>query len=239
LPTTKIDQSKLYRPDPLEDIRRREAEAQTKLRENEVARIQQDNDLSDLQADKLEAEIAVIRSKADDDELDLGDVRSTLNVIDRQLSNVIINKSNANLSWSENTGYQTTQTATEKETQALENAKEINSEVLDLVRKGMDLDKAITHATKYIIPKYYPSSPPPPRSDGTEKTKQSRTPNSLKDVPESDIALVDEFLATEINRPENMVKGVFFSSLKAHLENKGVPSSTARRIANAYTEISY
>jgi antitoxin component HigA of HigAB toxin-antitoxin module len=114
LPTVTINQSKLYRPDPLEDIRRRQAEADVKIREGEVARLPDADKLSKVQIQKVEAEIAVLRSQADDDELDLGDVRSTLNVIDRHLSDVIINKSNANLSWSENTGYQTTQKKPQK-----------------------------------------------------------------------------------------------------------------------------
>jgi hypothetical protein len=67
----------------------------------------------------------------------------------------------------ENTGYVTSEKATEQELAVLNNAKEINAEVINLVRQGMDLDKAITHATKYIIPKYYPSPPPSPGRDET------------------------------------------------------------------------
>jgi hypothetical protein len=238
LPTVTINQSKLYRPDPLEDIRRREAEAQTKLRENEVARIQQANDLSDLQAEKLKAEIDVIRSKKEG-KLDLGDVRATLSLVDKQLAPVLIAASQSKVKWTENTGYVTSEKATEKELALLNNAKEINGEVINLVRKGMALDEAITHATKYIIPTYYPSSPSP-GSNGTEKpTSSSRVPESLKDVPKADIALVDQFLAIDINNPKKMEKGVFEISLKAHLEKNGVPPLAAKRIATEYRRNSY
>lgn len=241
LPTTKIDPSKLYRPDPLEELRRREAEAQVKLRENEVARIQKDNDLSDLQAEKLRAEIDVIRKK-DKDKLTDADIRATLNIVDKQLAPILIAASGSKVKWSDTTGYVTPEKASQAERALLQNAKEINAEVINLVRSGVPLDTAITHATKYIIPQYYPGTPE--KSDAgtgdTETPSASRgVPRSIQDVPEADIALVDSFLATDINKPENMLKGVFFSSLRAHLEKNGVPPSTARRIANAYTEISY
>jgi hypothetical protein len=220
-------------------VRLREAEANAKIKEGEVARLPDADKLSKRQIEKVEAEIAVLRSQADDDELDLGDVRSTLNVIDRHLSDVIINKSNANLSWSENTGYQTTQKATEKETQALENAKEINSEVLDLVRKGMELDKAITHATKYIIPKYYPSPPPPPpgRDGDDAKAAKFRVPKKLETISKESIALVNDFLAQDKNKIENIKdRGLFFSTLYTHLLNNKMDSKLARVIAREYAE---
>lgn len=239
LPTTKIDPSKLYRPDPLEELRRREAEAQVQIKEGEVARLPDADKMSRLEIEEAEARIKKLRAG---EELTDADIRATLNIVDKQLAPILIAASGSKVKWSDTTGYVTPEKASQAERALLQNAKEINAEVINLVRSGVPLDTAITHATKYIIPQYYPGTPE--KSDavtgGTEAPSASRgVPRSIQDVPESDIALVDSFLATDINKPENMVKGVFFSSLKSHLEKNGVPSSTARRIANAYTEISY
>lgn len=237
LPTTTIDYTKLR--DPMRDIEYQTAVAQLTKEQASIGMLGEQLEMDNLKKEKLIAEIDALRNK-DEEELDLGDIRSTLNVIDRQLSNVIINKSGANISWSENTGYQTSKEATAKETQALENAKEINSEVLDLVRGGMSLDKAITYATKNIIPRYYPETPTTTPSSGDKTPAESRgVPSTLKDVPTEDIALVNQFLSDEKNKPENMVPGVFFTSLRKYLEDNNVPPSTARRIANTYRDISY
>jgi hypothetical protein len=238
LPTVTINQSKLYRPDPLEDIRRRQAEADVKIREGEVARLPDADKLSKVQIQKVEAEIAVLRSQADDDELDLGDVRATLSLVDKQLAPVLIAASGSKIKWTENTGYVTSEKATEQELAVLNNAKEINAEVINLVRQGMDLDKAITHATKYIIPKYYPSPPPSPGREKPDPTSsQFSVPKKLDTISKESIALVNDFLSKDKNKIENIKdRGLFFSTLLTHLLNNKMDSKLARVIAKEYAE---
>ena len=238
LPTVTINQSKLYRPDPLEDIRRRQAEADVKISESEVARLPDADKLSKVQIQKVEAEIAVLRSQADDDELDLGDVRATLSLVDKQLAPVLIAASGSKIKWTENTGYVTSEKATEQELAVLNNAKEINAEVINLVRQGMDLDKAITHATKYIIPKYYPSPPPSPGREKPDPTSsQFSVPKKLYTISKESIALVNDFLSKDKNKIENIKdRGLFFSTLLTHLLNNKMDSKLARVIAKEYAE---
>ena len=241
LPTTKIDYTKLR--DPMQDIQDQLAIAQLTKEQAAIGMLGVQLEMDNAKIQKLLAEIDVLR-KTDKDKLDPADVRATYKLIDSQLSPLIINKSGANLSWSETTGYQTGKGASDKETKALENAKEINSEVMYLVRGGMNLDDALIYATKNIIPRYYPGTstiiPPPDGGDGggdTTKPEPSRdVPSTLKDVPEETIALVNQFLSNDINKPGKMVRGVFVTSLRQYLMGREVPEITANRIANAYKD---
>jgi hypothetical protein len=233
LPTVTINQSKLYRPDPMEKLLLREAEANVEIKESEVARLADVDRMSELEIEKLEETIKKLR---DGEEITDSDIRQNLSVIDRQLSGVIIAAAGVGLSYDENKGgYQTPAKATEQQKQVLITAKQINTKVVDLIRKGMPIDKAIEYAATELIPLYYP--PTPKKNETDLPSEKFSVPKKLETISKESIALVNDFLAQDKNKIENIKdRGLFFSTLYTHLLNNKMDSKLARVIAREYAE---